>query len=129
MATRRWFLATATSCAATPAFCNVLGTATPRAEKLAAWTELLTEKKAAARIGRVLRDELSTKSREKLLARQRARFHVAAIPSLALLQDMMAEDYRHDRTVTARRVVFSEAEAALFLTCHAMQANPTGADA
>lgn len=64
----------------------------------------------------------------ELMSRQRARFQIAAMPSLSLLQDMMAEDYVQDRTVAARRVIFSEAEAALFLTCYAMDTATTRND-
>lgn len=64
----------------------------------------------------------------ELMNRQRARFQIAAMPSLPLLQDMMAQDYVQDRTVAARRVIFSEAEAALFLTCYARDTAATRND-
>ena len=125
MATRRWFLATATTCSATSLFSNSLWAAPHGADKLAAWTELLTERAAAIRIGQVLIDALPAAASQELLARQRARFQIAAMPSLPLLHDLIAEDYRQDHTVVARRVVFSEAEAALFLTCHALATTRT----
>jgi hypothetical protein len=129
LATRRWFLATATTCSATSLFSDLLWAATPpSADKLTAWTELLTHKQAAARIGKVLSETTSAGTLNDLMNRQRARFQIAAMPSLSLLQDMMAEDYVHDRTVTARRVVFSEAEAALFLTCYALDTATTRND-
>lgn len=129
MATRRWFLATATTCSASSLFTDALWAATPQAaDRLAAWTELLTHKQAAARIGKVLSDAMPATALDDLLERQRAIFRIAAMPSLPLLQEMMAEDYVHDRVVAARRVVFSEAEAALFLTCYALDAAATRND-
>jgi hypothetical protein len=86
-------------------------------DRLLAWADLVTHRSAAARIGKVLEAEISAQQRRDLLRRQRSRFGVAATPAVDLLQEMIAEDYRLDRTVVARRVVFSEAEAALFLTC------------
>jgi hypothetical protein len=123
---RRTFLTAALTAARSAAALLIAGRSAKAfmaEDPLSIWANLLHDQPAAARIGRILAGEMPVWQRRNLLARQRSRFGLAAIPSLDLLRDMIAEDYRLDHTITARRVVFSQAEAALFLSSCALKAD------